>query len=180
MVQVELGDNQVISLGDSSLLQAIVNLPFDSLSSVMWTGIDSIDCPNCLTQLVAPIITTAYTVFVTSIDGCADRDSMTVSVTTDQKVYVPNIFSPNGDGSNDVLSISVGDGVEEISSFEIFDRWGNMVFGAKHILPTDPAVSWDGLFKGERLNPAVFTYKAVISYTSGNIETRYGDITLMR
>ena len=146
----------------------------------MWTGIDSINCPNCLTQLVAPIITTAYTVSVTSIDGCADRDSMTVSVTTDQKVYVPNIFSPNGDGVNDVLSITVGEDVQEISSFSIFDRWGNVVFGFTNKKPDDPASHWDGMFKGERLNPAVFTYKAVISYMSGNTETRYGDVTLIR
>ncbi|HEY3387232.1 MAG TPA: gliding motility-associated C-terminal domain-containing protein, partial [Saprospiraceae bacterium] len=180
MVQVELGDNQVISLGDSSLLQAIVNLPFDSLSSVMWTGIDSIDCPNCLTQIVAPIITTAYTVSVTSIDGCADRDTMTVSVTTDQKVYVPNIFSPNGDGVNDVLSISVGEDVQEISSFSIFDRWGNLVFGAEHNLPNDPTISWDGKMKGETMNPGVFTYKAIILYISGEREVIYGDVTLIR
>ena len=180
MVQVELGDNQVISLGDSSLLQAIVNLPFDSLSSVMWTGIDSIDCPNCLTQLVAPIITTAYTVSVTSIDGCADRDSMTVSVTTDQKVFVPNIFSPNGDGVNDVLSISVGEDVQEISSFSIFDRWGNLVFGAEHILSNDPTISWDGKMKGEVMNPGVFTFKLVVVFANGEREVRYGDITLLR
>jgi gliding motility-associated-like protein len=180
MVQVELGDHQVISLGDSSLLQAIVNLPFDSLSSVMWTGIDSIGCPNCLTQLVAPIITTAYTVSVTSIDGCEDRDSVTVSVTTDQKVYVPNIFSPNGDGVNDVLSISVGDRVEEISSFTIFDRWGNLVFGAEHILPNDPAVSWDGKLKGETMNPGVFTFKLIVVFANGKREVRYGDVTLLR
>jgi len=180
MVQVELGDNQVISLGDSSLLQAIVNLPFDSLSSVMWTDIDSIDCPNCLTQLVAPIITTAYTVSVTSIDGCADRDSMTVTVTTDQNVYIPNIFSPNGDGVNDVLSISVGEDVEEISSFSIFDRWGNLVFGAEHILPNDPTISWDGKMKGEVMNPGVFTFKLVVVFANGEREVRYGDITLLR
>jgi len=180
MVQVELGDNQVISLGDSSLLQAIVNLPFDSLSSVMWTGIDTISCPNCLTQLVAPIITTAYTVSVTSIDGCADGDSMTVSVTTDQKVYVPNIFSPNGDGVNDVLSISVGEDVEEISSFSIFDRWGNLVFGAEHILANDPTISWDGKMKGEVMNPGVFTYVLIVSFKDGERVVKYGDVSLLR
>jgi gliding motility-associated-like protein len=180
MVQVELGDNQVISIGDSTHLQAIINLPFDSLASIIWTGIDSIDCPNCLTQLVAPIITTAYTVSVTSVDGCADRDSLTVTVTTDQNVYIPNIFSPNGDGVNDVLSISIGDGVEEISSFTIFDRWGNMIFLAEHVLPSEPIVSWDGRMKGETMNPGVFTYKLVAQFKDGERIVRYGDITLLR
>ena len=146
----------------------------------MWTGIDSIDCPNCLTQIVAPVSTTAYTVAVLSLDGCADRDSVTVSVTSEQQVYIPNIFSPNGDGVNDVLQISMGNGVVEIAVFEIFDRWGTLVFGAEHILPDDPGLLWDGRMKGETMNPGVFTYKAIIVYTSGERVVKYGDITLIR
>jgi len=180
MVHVELGDDQVISLGDSANLQAVINLPFDSLSSIVWTGIDSIDCPNCLTQIVAPIITTAYTVSVTSTDGCADRDSLTVFVATDHAIYIPNIFSPNGDGINDLLTVGVGQGVKEITSFTIFDRWGNMVFLAEHIIPTGPSASWDGRLKGDLLNPAVFTYKMIAEFEDGQREVRYGDVTLIR
>ena len=180
MVHVELGEDQVISLGDSATFQAVINLPFDSLASIMWTGIDSIDCPNCLTQIVAPVITTAYNVSVKSIDGCADRDSLTVFVATDHAICIPNIFSPNGDGINDLLTISVGQGVEEITSFTIFDRWGNMVFLAEHILPIDPPMSWDGKLKGQTINPGVFTYKMIAEFQDGQREVRYGDITLIR
>ena len=180
MVNVELGTNQSISIGDSTLLEAIINLPFDSLSSVMWTGIDSIGCANCLTQIVAPIITTAYSVSVTSDDGCADRDSMTVFVNTDYKIYIPNIFSPNGDGINDVIMISADESVREITSFSIFDRWGNLVFGTEHFQPNDPSRSWDGKMKGEAMNPGVFTFRVVVEFSDGHSEVRYGDITLMR
>jgi len=175
-----LGENQSISVGDSALLQGIINLPFDSLASLMWTGIDSTGCANCLTQIVAPIITTAYSVSVTTADGCADRDSLTVFVTTDYKVYVPNIFSPNGDGINDVLMISSDDGVEEISILNIYDRWGNLVFGAEHFQAGDPSISWDGKMKGEALNPGVFTYRMIVVFMDGHSEVRYGDVTLMR
>jgi hypothetical protein len=67
-------------------------------------------------------------------NGIRNRDSLTVSVTTVQKVFVPYIFSPNGDGVIGVLSISVGEDVEEISSFSIFNRWGTIVFGVEHVL----------------------------------------------
>ena len=179
-VDVELGDNQIISLGDSSQLQAIVNLPFDSLSGILWSGIDNIDCPNCLTQLVAPIITTAYAVSVTSVDGCADRDSMILFVKSDQKVYIPNIFSPNGDGVNDELSISLSGDVQEVSSFSIFDRWGNLVFGVEHFLPNDQTVFWNGKLNGETMNPGVFTFRMVIVFGNGASEVRYGDVTLLK
>jgi len=180
MISVDLGSDQSISLGDTTDLQAIVNLPLDSISTIAWTGIDTSGCDNCLHQVVAPVITTAYSVMVSSVDGCSDRDTMIVHVTTEQQLYIPNIFSPNGDGVNDLLVISAGEGVEAISSFEIFDRWGNMVFAFTNKSPDEEEAQWDGLFKGERLNPAVFTYKAVISYSTGNTETRYGDITLLR
>lgn len=180
MISVDLGSDQSISLGDTTDIHAIVNLPLDSISHIVWSGIDTSSCVNCLHQIVAPIITTAYSITVSSVDGCSDRDTMTVSVTTDQHLYIPNIFSPNGDGVNDILRISADDGVQEISIMEIYDRWGNLVFGFTHKSPHDPAAQWDGLFRGERMNPGVFTYKAIIVYVTGETEVRYGDVTLIR
>ena len=180
MISVDLGSDQSISLGDTTDIHAIVNLPLDSISHIVWSGIDTSSCVNCLHQIVAPIITTAYSITVSSVDGCSDRDTMTVSVTTDQHLYIPNIFSPNGDGVNDILRISADDGVQEISAMEIYDRWGNLVFGFTHKSPDDPAAQWDGLFRGERMNPGVFTYKAIIVYVTGEREVRYGDVTLVR
>jgi gliding motility-associated-like protein len=180
MVNVDLGENQSINIGDTTLLEAIINLPFDSLSAVMWTGIDSIGCANCLTQIVAPIITTAYSVSVTSTDGCADRDSLTIFVDTDQKIYIPNIFSPNGDGINDVLKISADESVQEIATFSIFDRWGNLVFGVEQKQVDDPTLFWDGKMKGEAMNPGVFTYRVEVLFVNGERRVVYGDITLIK
>ena len=179
-ITVDLGSDQNISLGDTTEIQAIVNLPLDSISAIGWTGIDSSGCENCLYQIVAPVITTAYSITVSSVDGCSDRDTMTVSVTSDQHLYIPNIFSPNGDGINDVLKWDANNGVKEIALMEIFDRWGNHVFGFSHKTDDDVAGRWDGTFKGERLNPGVFTYRAVVAYVTGKTEVKYGDITLVR
>jgi gliding motility-associated-like protein len=180
MVNVDLGENQSIDIGDTTLLEAIINLPFDSLSAILWTGIDSIGCANCLKQIVAPIITTAYSVSVTSEDGCADRDSLTIFVNTDRKIYIPNIFSPNGDGINDLLMISADESVQEIASFSVFDRWGNLVFGAENKQVDDSSLFWDGRMKGEAMNPGVFTYKVIVVYSDRTSSVMYGDITLIR
>ena len=176
-VTVELGDDQVIAFGDSAEIIAVVNLPFDSIASINWHSIDSIECPNCLTRLVAPIITTAYSISVTSSDGCADSDTTTVFVSTDRNFYIPNIFSPNGDGINDVITVYTSDDVETVLAFSIFDRWGNLVFAKTD---SDPVMEWDGTFNGKPLNPGVFTYKALVRYSDNQIESRYGDITLIR
>lgn len=180
LVSVELGDNLLISAGDSAVIEAIVNLPFDSIASLVWTGMDSTACPSCLTQLVSPVITTAYTVSVTTSDGCADQDSLEIQINNTTGMYIPNVFSPNGDGINDVFAFTLSDDVERISSFSIFDRWGNLLYAIESVLPDDPSTAWDGTMQGQTLNPGVFTYRLVLLYKDGQVGVLYGDITLVR
>ena len=179
-IDVDLGDDQMIMPGDTSIIEALVNVPYDSLVSITWTGLMNPDCPTCLTQFVAPIITTAYSVAVSNAQGCSDMDSMIVFVEHDIDIYVPNVFSPNEDGINDHLLISAGADVEEIESFTIFDRWGNVIYLNEHFQPNDPSEAWDGKRKGVYMNPGVFAYKMIAKFEDGRIEIRYGDITLMR
>ena len=179
-IDVELGEDHFISLGDSVQIEAVINLPFDSIASLSWSGNGQVNCPECLTQIVAPVITTAYSVSVTSADGCSDRDSVTIQIKSDSEMYVPNIFSPNGDGINDYFTIALGDDVERISSLSIFDRWGTLLYGVESIFPSDPSLAWDGKFNGQSLNPGVFTYKLILIFKDGQRAVHYGDITLIR
>ncbi len=179
-VNVELGDDLVIESGDTAIIHAIVNVPFDSLASIVWSGISNPNCPTCLIQTVIPIITSTYSVSVTSVDGCSDEDALTLLIEKSTEVFVPNIFSPNGDNINDKLIISAGSDVEEISSLVIFDRWGNNVFSADHFQANDPNYGWDGTLKGRTLNSAVFAYKLVALLKDGTEQIRVGDVTLVR
>ncbi len=179
-INVDLGDDQIIMPGDTALIEALVNVPFDSLASITWTGLINPDCPTCLTQLVTPIITTAYTVSVSNAHGCSALDSMNIFVERNIAIYVPNVFSPNGDGINDRLLISAGAVVQEIESFTIFDRWGNMVYLNEHFLPNDPGEAWDGKQNGVTLNPGVYAFKMLVRFADGTTEIRYGDVTVMR
>ncbi|HZV43143.1 MAG TPA: gliding motility-associated C-terminal domain-containing protein, partial [Saprospiraceae bacterium] len=180
MVHVDIGADHIILPGDTVILEAIVNVPFDSLSTITWSGLINPFCPTCLTQPVAPIITTAYSISVSNSQGCSDQDSVVVFIQKNVDIYIPNVFSPNGDGINDRLLISAASDVEEIESMEIFDRWGNLVFAAKNFLPGDPTNSWDGKRDGVTLNPAVFAYKMMARFKDGRREVRNGDITLVR
>ena len=67
--------------------------------------------------------------------------------------------------------------MKAILAFSIFDRWGNLVFERNE---AGNVIEWDGRFNGKTLNPGVFTYKALVKYSDGLIETRYGDITLIK
>jgi len=180
MVHVELGDDQIITPGGTTIIRAIVNVPYDSLASITWSGLINPNCPTCLTQPVVPIVTTTYSVSVTSVDGCSDEDALTLFLERKTDIYIPNIFSPNGDNFNDRLLISAGEDVEEISLFVIYDRWGNMVYSADHFQANDIDFSWDGTFNGNMLNSSVFAYKVIAQFKDGRSEVRYGDVTLLK
>jgi gliding motility-associated-like protein len=180
MVHVDIGADHIILPGDTVILEAIVNVPFDSLSTITWSGLINPFCPTCLTQPVAPIITTAYSISISNSQGCSDQDSVIVFIQKNVDLYIPNVFSPNGDGINDRLLISAASDVEEIESMEIFDRWGNLVFAAKNFLPGDPTNSWDGKMRGTEMNQGVYAYKMMARIKDGRREIRNGDVTLIR
>jgi gliding motility-associated-like protein len=179
-VNVELGDNMIIIPGDTVVIEAIVNVPYDSIATIFWTGLTNPDCPNCLTQPVVPIITTTYSVTVSTHDGCTDEDEMTLFLERNHDIFIPNIFTPNGDGINDEIMISGGRDVKRIITFSIYDRWGNVVFEGKDFAPGNETIAWDGTFRNEGVNPGVFAYRVIVELEGEGSVVRYGDITLMR
>jgi gliding motility-associated-like protein len=180
-VTVDLGADLFIEVGDGIVLKAIVNLPYDSLAAITWTGLDTTECPNCLTQPVAPLLTTTYAVEITAENGCNDDGAVTVFVDRRKHVYVPNAFSPNSDGSNDAFMIfAKPNTVANIKSFLVFNRWGETVFQYFNFEPNNPAYGWDGTFRGQDMNPAVFAWFAEIEFKDGTTELFEGDVTLVR
>jgi gliding motility-associated-like protein len=175
---VDLGLDVTIELGDSVRLEAIVN--FDDYQSLRWEPASAFDDPASPVQIVRPQETSVYQVTVVKVEGCRVTDRITVNVVKPRSIFIPNIFSPNGDGQNDVFFIYAGPEVLEIHSFKIFDRWGNQVFGRERFQPNDPTYGWDGNFEGRPMNAAVFAFFAEIEFIDGRIEMIKGDVTLMR
>ena len=180
-VNVNLGEDQFIELGDQAVLNAIVSLPFDSVASAQWQGLDSVECPGCLDQPIVPLFTTTYAVTITGSNGCSDSDSVTVYVNRKRKVYVPSAFSPNGDGVNDEFMIFADlKSVKRVKSFLVFSRWGETVFQYFNFQPNDPAYGWDGMHRGQLMDPAVFVWFAEVEFTDGEVLLLEGDVNLMR
>ncbi|HZV44339.1 MAG TPA: gliding motility-associated C-terminal domain-containing protein, partial [Saprospiraceae bacterium] len=119
---------------------------------------------------------------VTVMTNCYDVSEVVNVATGDCRLptlfFIPNVFSPNGDGVNDIFSIQFNADVEVISvEGDIFDRWGNLVFGS-----TQNPFSWDGTFDDKTMNPAVFVYRFTLAYSfGGNVVTKkiVGDVTLI-
>jgi gliding motility-associated-like protein len=94
-------------------------------------------------------------------------------ITKNYTCYIPNVFSPNGDGQNEVFRIR-GENINK-ASLKIYNRWGNMVFDSK-----DVAQGWDGTYNGKDCEENVYYFKAEIIFKDGRVENKKGNITLMR
>jgi len=163
---VSAGSNDTICAGASIKLSA------SNETNYIWEPAESLNNPNIANPVASPEITTTYTLFVLD-NGCLGQDEVTIVVDHDCDLFIPNIFSPNGDGNNDQLYVH-GKGIETIH-FVLFNRWGEKVFEA-----TDKNQGWDGTFKGKPLNMGVYVYFVEGSFTNGIKIAEHGNVTLVR
>jgi gliding motility-associated-like protein len=124
--------------------------------------------------------TTTYVVEVTNSAGCVAIDSVVVLVNIVRPIYIPNVFSPNGDNINDLFYIQGSSASDGVEVFRIFDRWGALIYEAHGFPLNDPLYGWDGTFKGQPVNPGVFTYQANIHFLDNETLTYAGTITVLR
>ncbi len=180
-ISVTLPTSIEIDLGDSltMLVPTIISsLPIDTF---IWEPAENLSCDNCKNPRVTGITPTTYTLTVIDINGCTATAQIFVDIDRNRKVYLPNVFSPNGDGLNDKFQVFTGIGVERINYVRLYDRWGERVFEEKDLPPSpDGTPGWDGVFRGQDLNPAVFLYLVEVKFVDGRVLLYRGDVTLLR
>lgn len=124
-----------------------------------------------------PKVTNTYYVEVSDSSACKRYDTVIVYVVqppcAQTNIYIPNAFSPNGDGRNDVLYVR-GNGITELY-FAVYDRWGERVFETN-----DQTVGWDGTYKGKKMDAAVFGYYVEGMCPSGEKFKKKGNVTVLR
>ena len=179
VINLDANDPVTINLGDSIAMDLILNLPLSEIDSIVWSPTINNCTDNCSKVIARPPKTTRYEVMVKDIRGCMATAEQTILVNPAPRLFVPNVFSPNGDGINDEFSIAVASGVNSISQFQVLDRWGNLVFQALNINPTGVVMAWDGTFNGQSLDPGVYIYVAEIELTNGNTIIESGSVSLL-
>ena len=174
---LDLGADITIELGETAQINTTASQPYDSL---WWSFDATLPCNNCPNPIIAPIETTAYQANALNFNGCDDTDDITSCVEKNRNILIPNVFTPNDDGNNDVFIIHGGIDVEKIHVLKIFNRWGEQIFEQTNIQPNDYSVGWDGFFNGEKMNPAVFVYFAEIEFRDGFKIIYRGDVALRK
>ncbi len=170
-------DPGVLLAGES--VQLGVELDF-SPASVSWTPAEGLSCTDCPDPIAMPVRTTEYSIDVLDQSGCTSTAAITLVVEGKQSaVYIPNVFSPNGDGVNDGFAILGNEQVAQIDRLLIFDRWGGLVFQRGLHYPGDPEGIWDGTQGGNPCNLGVYVYFAELTYTDGTSGIFKGEVVLV-
>lgn len=176
ILEVTLGDDIVVEAGDSVLIEAITSILENRLEEINWNDINgSIDSEGLL--LVQSFDQdNSIAIEIVDENGCVSQDQINISVES----LFPDIYIPNAIGTNEGNYFGVFSKREVlVKKLEIYDRWGTQIMRKENILSNSTDARWDGTFKGEPLNPAVFIYVIELEHLGVN-QLYSGDITLIR
>jgi len=159
--------DDTIPLGGNTLLNAIGTPPFN------WLPPTWLNDPNSANPTSTPDSTITYSITQISLEGCKTTDSITIYV-INELLIIPNAFTPNNDGLNDVFKI-INNGLEELEYFKIYNRWGEIVYFGNNLQE-----GWNGNFHGKPQEIGTYHYEfSVLSFDGSSIQQK-GTIALIR
>lgn len=157
------------------------NLPDSLIANIQWSPAIGLSCTDCLNPTVTTTTNQTYEVIVTDKNGCEAQANITILIAKSTDFYIPNVFSPNGDGRNDRFTIFVNpQKVSRIQQLLIFDRYGSLIFERADFLPNYMALGWDGRFKNQDMPTGSYAFFAVMEYIDGSTTLESGGVHLIR
>jgi len=167
---VDAGTDQFFSTGSSVLLLAT-----GTLLAYAWNPSDLLSCTPCPDPTASPLTTTTFVVSGVDANGCRASDSVTLfeGAGCSDGPFLPNAFSPNGDGLNDVFS-PLG-GALKNGSLVIYNRWGERIFEGPA-----PGLGWDGTYRGRSAEIGTYPYVLSGVCLNGDALKEAGTVTLVR
>jgi gliding motility-associated-like protein len=172
---VDAGPDQYVLEGQTAQLRAIGR----NINGYAWDPPATLSCDTCSDPVASMSVTTTYVVNVTTDFGCRVSDTVTVHIFCNKsQLFLPNTFTPNGDGQNDVF-YPRGTGISKIRWFRIYNRWGQLLFERSNIGPNDISNAWDGTYLGDTPRPDVYVWEVEAICETGEPLFVKGDVTII-
>ncbi len=164
-----------------SLIPVETDIADSLIANITWTPDTGLSCTDCINPTVNLSSPQSYILEIEDTRGCVLTTSIMIIVDGETKFASVNVFSPNGDGSNDFFTIQGDPGsITRIVQLRIFDRYGNLVFQNFNFAPNIDTEGWNGMLNEQYLNPGVFIYHAEVERTDGRIDNQSGEVLLLR
>jgi len=174
---VDAGVDKTIAVGTSTELNAKIS---KDATVIRWQPSAGLSCYTCPNPIANPKQTTLYSVMAINQGGCMSKDDITIFVVCNNgNIFLPNTFSPNGNGTNDVF-YPRGTGLYNIRSMRIFNRWGEPVFEASNFKANDASKGWNGTFRGKPAPNDVYVYFVEVICENNSVLMYSGNIAVIR
>lgn len=156
-------------------------VPLDQIVAYRWHPAEIFDCPGCASPTVSAPRSQTISLAIDNIYGCTDSLVTFVAVDGRVPIFVPNVFTPDGDGQNDFVPIYANVlQVERILSFRVFNRWGALLWEDEDFAPNDGRRGWDGYLSGRLMDAAAYVWSAEVLLTTGETQQETGTVVLLR
>jgi len=149
-------------------------------TSYKWVWADKLSCYDCAAPVATTVSATQYQVNVKNEYHCTDTGVVTIKTFTNTAINLPNGFTPDGNGQNDVFYVIGSRDIKKIKDFSIFNRWGQKVYQASNVPANDKQYGWKGDINGKPGLPGGYIYNIVIEWEKGTTELFKGIIMLIR
>lgn len=163
----------VVPFGQSRILPLLTN--GNAPLTIQWFPPDNLSCSNCDAPVFSGTEDQDFSIMVMDSSGCMTESRTSVRIDFLKKVFIPNAFTPNGDGINDLFFPEMAPGVRDILTLNIYNRWGGLIYS----MPSG-GTGWDGSVNGKMMEPGVFVYRCEVEFADGSRQQYSGDVTLIR
>lgn len=167
-------DTSLIVGTSISLVPVVSNSTTQAINSYAWSPALGLSCIDCPVPVATPFETTTYQLVVNYGRNCYANATSTITIEHGPEPYIPNAFTPNGDGTNDRFEV-YGTKIKTVA-MRIFNRWGEKVFDSMG----NQWTGWDGTYMGVAQPTSVYVYQIEITYLDGVKKSYNGSITLIR
>ena len=162
------GNDTIAAAGQPVLLNATGGLSYS------WSPAALLSNPNISNPITTLTATQTFSIKVFTPEGCESYDDVTVKIYKGPDIYLPNAFTPNGDGLNDIFK-GTPVGIKQFNYLKIFNRWGQQIF-----YTTNYNKGWDGNWQGQKQNSGVFVVMVNGVDFKGNIIDKKSTVMLIR
>lgn len=177
---LDLGTDLEVDLGEEVTLTPTTSEP---AHNYQLQGGGEVNCDaDCSSISWLPTSSQSVILSANSIENdCTATDTVSIIVTKSRKIYFPNVFSPDGNGINDSFLIKGSrPNVARLSSVQIYDRWGGLVYSSTDTAINDQNLAWDGKKGGQVVANGVYGYRVTVLFLDGEEVDYLGTVTVIR
>ncbi|MCW3466768.1 gliding motility-associated C-terminal domain-containing protein [Chitinophaga nivalis] len=173
-------NQSLITLPRPAATRLFARVAGSNAATYTWTPQSGLSCITCPSPVAAATSSMQYTVTAANEYYCTDTASVYIQTFISELVAMPNAFTPNGDGQNDVFYIIGRQDISMVKDFTIFNRSGNRVFEVHNTVANDRRFGWNGQINGVPAPIGTYVYFASIALTDGSVRLIKGTVTVVR